>query len=107
MKRILAVLSVLALVSGCATTAPHTGTMAGIHGAGRAVGTQGSTVGRAHDTIALSTRDADDGAGREARGIPTPQPVREAGMAAHSIPVPQPPIPMPYRGFGGSAARWP
>ena len=110
MKRLALLFTVLASLTGCASTTSHTGQMAGIVGNGRMVGTQGSTVARTSDAVAVNTRDDIDRGGREVRGIPTPQPVRDPSMAAHSIPVPQPPIPMPsFRGgsSGGTAARYP
>ncbi|MFO0561569.1 MAG: hypothetical protein U0269_26395 [Polyangiales bacterium] len=106
MKRIALLLTVLASLTGCASTASNTVAMAGITGHGRAVGTQGSTVARTNDAVAINTHDESERVGREVRGIPTPQPVREPSMAAHAIPVPQPPIPMPPHG-GGFAARYP
>ncbi len=107
MKRIALVFTVLASLTGCAATTSQQHTMAGITGNGRTVGTQGSTVARTNDALAINAHDTNDGAGREPRGIPTPQPVREPSMAAHSIPVPQPPIPSPQFRGGGTAARYP
>lgn len=108
MKRIALLFTVLATLTGCAATHSQTVTMAGITGHGRAVGTQGSTVARNNEAVAINAHEAEERAGREVRGIPTPQPVREPSMAAHAIPVPQPPIPMPPNsGGGGFAARYP
>jgi uncharacterized protein YceK len=106
MKRFALWLTVMVSLSGCVSTASNTAAMAGITGHGRAVGTQGSTVARTNDVVAINTRDENERMVREVRGIPTPQPVRDPSMAAHSIPVPQPPIPTPPLG-GGFAVRRP
>jgi hypothetical protein len=90
-------------LSGCASMQASQGPAIGLHANGRPVGTQGSTHGRSADLIAANAREFGPGSDREARGIPTPQPVREADFA-RSIPVPQPPIPQPPtpdRGYGG------
>jgi hypothetical protein len=100
-----------AALSGCASLHAAQGSAVGVHLGGRGVGTQGSTRGRSSDVIAANSREFGPGMDREARGIPTPQPVREADFA-RSIPVPQPPIPqppVPDRGFegGGRVGRQP
>jgi hypothetical protein len=83
------------------------GPTVGLHTNGRVVGTQGSTHARSADLIAANAREFGPGSDREARGIPTPQPVREADFA-RSIPVPQPPIPQPPTPNGGveGGGRW-
>lgn len=107
MKNLVVSLVCLFAFGACATTQPPTSSTNTVAAHARTVGTQGSTRARTFE-VANNAHDSED-TDHEARGIPTPQPVRESGMSAHAIPVPQPPIPTPDHHNGSTpsyVSRW-